>query len=221
MQSWAKWCLGGCLLAAVLGALGAGLLWSWISSQPRQWECSATLEIAAPPEEIRPLLEDLRRWGEWSAWVRDTDPSVHREFDGAERGTGAGVLLLRSRSPGAYAIGRVEIVSAGPDGIELVTRHYGALVFAWRRRTIEPHGSSSAARSVRFSDFDHDYEVPGSIRLERTPEGTRVTWRESVDLGDSLIARFSAAGKAQHARPVHEEALRLSLEGLRKRLERR
>jgi hypothetical protein len=44
--------------------------------------------IAAPPEAIFPLIEDLHRWQAWSPWEK-IDPAMQRTYSGAAKGPGA------------------------------------------------------------------------------------------------------------------------------------
>ena len=64
--------------------------------------------IAAPPERIYPAIADFRRWREWSPW-EEVDPTLHREYSGAESGTGARYAWSGNRKAGK---GSMEIVDA-------------------------------------------------------------------------------------------------------------
>ena len=64
--------------------------------------------IAAPPEAIFPLVEDFRRWREWSPY-EEIDPNLKRTYSGPEQGAGAAYAWEGNGKAGA---GRMEIVEA-------------------------------------------------------------------------------------------------------------
>lgn len=68
-----------------------------------EWRAEATLEVGAPPEAVYPLLEDLRRWDEWTLWG-----DVESTFAGALRGTGA----IRSWQTEELGSGSIQITDA-------------------------------------------------------------------------------------------------------------
>lgn len=73
--------LGFVAVIALLVAVGAAL--------PRQWKVVRSVDIAAPPAAIHPLIDDLRRWPEWAAWNKQMDPEVVWTYSGPARGVGA------------------------------------------------------------------------------------------------------------------------------------
>ncbi|GMU59852.1 MAG: hypothetical protein AMXMBFR34_16150 [Myxococcaceae bacterium] len=70
--------VGLILVALIIGAL-----------LPRRWHVEQSILIKAPPEQIHPFLEDLRRWADWSAWNKELDPKVVWTWEGPDRGVGA------------------------------------------------------------------------------------------------------------------------------------
>lgn len=74
--------VGAVIFVALLVALGFVL--------PRRWHVERSVQVAAPPERIYPMVTNLRRWQEWSAWTRDVDPLARRSYQGPEEGVGAG-----------------------------------------------------------------------------------------------------------------------------------
>ena len=42
----------------------------------KEFSVSRSIEIAAPPERITPLLTDLRAWQQWSPWAMSTSVGV-------------------------------------------------------------------------------------------------------------------------------------------------
>lgn len=70
-------------LIAVIGLLLAiGML------LPSAFKVQRTVEMAATPERIYPLIADPREWKRWSVWNR-RDPAMTMEYSGAPSGTGA------------------------------------------------------------------------------------------------------------------------------------
>lgn len=55
--------------------------------------------IAAPPERIRPLLDDFHAWADWSPW-EDVDPSMERRHSGPQSGVGAHYAWEGNRKAG-------------------------------------------------------------------------------------------------------------------------
>lgn len=64
--------------------------------------------IAAPAEEIYPLVESFREWPKWSPW-ETIDPNMQRSYDGAVSGVGAKYAWKGNRKAGS---GTMEIVDA-------------------------------------------------------------------------------------------------------------
>jgi hypothetical protein len=208
-----KWCCGGCLVLGVLAGIALLLGWRWAKSKPTSWTSEATIEIVAPPETVLALVEELPRWSEWSRLERDRRSSIQREFAGPARGVGASVVWTQPNATlgTQQTVGKLELTAAGPEGIEYQSWHYGKLRFAGFH---EPGGVATTTH-IEFGGFDEDYEVPGSIRIEPTPQGCRVIWSEAVDLGESIPARIFAATAGAVARFAHETLLEQSLEGLK------
>lgn len=173
MAKFLKWCCGGCLVLGLLAGVALVLVWRWAKNKPTSWTAEASIEIAATPEEVLPLLEDLHRWSEWSKFERDGSEHVEREFGGAERGAGATVLWMeeRSGSDTPLTLGKLEIDAVSPQGLEYTCWHYGSL-----RLSMSDGGDSVGQwTNLEIGGFDEDFRVPGTIRLEPTEQGCRVT----------------------------------------------
>lgn len=84
----------------------------------KEFTVHRSIDIAAPPERILPLLTDLRAWQKWSPW-EGLDPALERTYAGAESGVGA-VYGWRGNSKAGQ--GRMEIVETAEDrvGIDLL-----------------------------------------------------------------------------------------------------
>ena len=79
------------------------------------FEVSRSATIAAPPERVRGLIDDFRRWQAWSPW-EDVDPNLRREYGGADSGVGARYAWQGNRKAGK---GSMEIVESTPDRVAL------------------------------------------------------------------------------------------------------
>jgi hypothetical protein len=106
----------------------------------KEFSVSRSIEIAAPPERITPLLTDLRAWQQWSPWEQ-TDPHLERTYTGATSGVGA-IYAWRGNSKAGS--GRMEILEAGPThvGIDLL---FSSPMQAHNRVdfTLVPHGATT------------------------------------------------------------------------------
>lgn len=74
-----------------------------------EFTVTRAIEIHATPERVRSLIEDFRRWTEWSPW-EGLDPELKRTYTGAARGLGAAYAWEGNKKAGS---GTMEIVGAG------------------------------------------------------------------------------------------------------------
>lgn len=86
----------GCLL---LIALVVGLGIYGVSKLPSTIDVSQSRVIDASTAEIHPLVEDFKRWPEWSYWEAE-DSTLTYEYSGSEKGEGAIVSWLGKDGPG-------------------------------------------------------------------------------------------------------------------------
>lgn len=112
------------LVAIVLLVVLSGFL------LPTTWNVERSVTIDSGPERIYPLVSDLRRWPQWVAWTRESDPTLTHTFGGAPQGDGA-VMEWRSDRMGR---GQLTITESHPEkGVK-----YRLLV---EDRQLESHGS--------------------------------------------------------------------------------
>lgn len=76
---------------------------------------SRSIDIAAPAQRVHALIDDLRRWEQWSPW-EDLDPNMHHEYSGADHGIGARHAWRGNKKAGE---GAMEIVGSTPNRIDL------------------------------------------------------------------------------------------------------
>jgi uncharacterized protein YndB with AHSA1/START domain len=93
----------------ILLALVAGLV-IYAATRPDEFKVERAAVIAAPPATVYALLEDFRRWTEWSPWEK-MDPALSRDHGGAAKGVGAVYGWSGNKKVGQ---GRMEITEADP-----------------------------------------------------------------------------------------------------------
>lgn len=96
-----RWVLG-LLMVAILGVLG------YAATLPDSFRIERSIEIAAPPPLVFPLIEDLMQWPRWSPWEK-RDPAMKRTFGNPNRGAGATYAWSGNSDVGE---GRMKITSA-------------------------------------------------------------------------------------------------------------
>ncbi|HEX5872708.1 MAG TPA: SRPBCC family protein [Longimicrobium sp.] len=96
------------LIAIAAGAAIAGVL-GVAARKPDTFRMQRSAVIDAPPERIHPLIDDFRRWAEWSPYEK-LDPEMKKTYGGADAGPGA-TYGWEGRKSGA---GRMEITQAHP-----------------------------------------------------------------------------------------------------------
>jgi len=132
--------LGVVLLFLILIPLAA---FAYAQTRPDAFRIERTAEIEAHPDAIFPLLDDFRRWAEWSPW-EGKDPAMKRTYVGAPAGEGAVYAWRGNRAVGA---GRMEIVETSPPLRLLIDLHF-LKPFEARNKaefTLEPAGSAAGA----------------------------------------------------------------------------
>ena len=136
--------LGVVLLFLILIPLAA---FAYAQTRPDAFRIERTAEIEAHPDAIFPLLDDFRRWAEWSPW-EGKDPAMKRTYVGAPAGEGAVYAWRGNRAVGA---GRMEIVETSPPLRLLIDLHF-LKPFEARNKaefTLEPAGSAAARKPCR------------------------------------------------------------------------
>ena len=93
-------------LVVVLGAFA--LL---VASRPAAFHIERSTTIEAPPERVFPLVNDFHAWPRWSPY-EDRDPSMARDYAGADAGEGAVYGWDGNDDVGA---GRMTITESAPN----------------------------------------------------------------------------------------------------------
>ena len=92
------------LLIAIVGVLG------YAATRPNTFQVQRKAVIAAPPEKVFAMIDDFRRWNEWSPWDK-LDPAMTRTFGGPATGVGATYAWTGNSAVGE---GRMEILESTP-----------------------------------------------------------------------------------------------------------
>ncbi|CAN7485628.1 SRPBCC family protein [Terrabacter sp. LjRoot27] len=79
----------------------------------KSFHISRETTIAAPPERIHALVNDLHEWQAWSPW-EGLDPAMERTYAGPKTGVGA-VYAWRGNSKAGE--GRMEILESEPQHV--------------------------------------------------------------------------------------------------------
>ena len=82
-----------------------------VAMQPAEFRITRTVTIAAPAEQVFPLVNDLRRSAAWSPWEK-LDPAMKRTYEGPAAGVGAAYAWDGNDKVGA---GRLRIVESEPN----------------------------------------------------------------------------------------------------------
>lgn len=99
----------GLIIVAVIAAGLAGVLGA-AARKPAVFTVSRSMDVAAPPQVIFPLIDDFRHWVTWSPWEK-LDPGMKKSHTGSERGPGA---VYAWEGNGKVGAGRMEITRTVP-----------------------------------------------------------------------------------------------------------
>ena len=90
------WILALLLVALVVGFVNVGVF-IYGMTLPDKWSVRQSIVINADASDIFPLLDDLRRWREWSSWSERNDPTLEFTYDGPDHGAGASFSWIGER----------------------------------------------------------------------------------------------------------------------------
>jgi uncharacterized protein YndB with AHSA1/START domain len=91
-------------------ALAVAAMLAYAATKPDTFMVRRSASIAAPPEKIFPMIDDLRAQSAWSPFEKD--PNMKRTHSGAPRGKGAVYAWDGNRQVGA---GRIAITESVPS----------------------------------------------------------------------------------------------------------
>lgn len=127
----------------ILAALAAAFA-ILVASRPSEFRISRSAVIFAPPSAAFVLVNDLRRWPEWSPWAK-MDPEARYSYEGpssgvgaatswAGRKTGEGSMTITESRPDRFVRFRLEFVKpfrASNTAEFNFTSEGGQTVVAW------------------------------------------------------------------------------------------
>lgn len=94
------------ILLAIIAAVLAGV----VAVQPADYRFSRSTAISAPPAIVFAQVNDLRKWPEYSPWMK-LDPAAKNTFEGPPAGPGAVFAWAGNSQVGA---GRMTITESRP-----------------------------------------------------------------------------------------------------------
>ena len=100
------------IVAIAVVVLAGGVL-LFAASRPDSFRIERSANIKAPPEKVFALVNDFRRWTEWSPW-ENIDPALKRTYQGAATGKGAAYGWEGDKNVGS---GRMEILESTPGSL--------------------------------------------------------------------------------------------------------
>lgn len=115
------------MIAGVLGAI------------PRAWAVERSITINAPEAKIAPLVVDLRRWQDWSAWNKAADPLARFSYEGPQQGVGARATWLGP----VMGRGSIEVTSVIPGYVSLAQAVDGTQVNAHATFSFRAQGGAT------------------------------------------------------------------------------
>ena len=107
---------------------------------PRHAIVTRSVEIAAPPSAIYPIVSDLRRFNEWSPWA-DIDPAAVYTFTGPIDGVGQ-TLNWESKDE-KVGSGSMAIAAVEPDKRVDMSIDFGSQGTALASLALEPAASGT------------------------------------------------------------------------------
>ena len=98
------------IIAIILVVAIVGIL-ILAATKPDTFSVTRTIDIAASPETIFPMIDDLHQWVKWSPYEAK-DPAMKKTFSGADKGKGAVYAWDGDKNVGT---GRMEIIDIIPS----------------------------------------------------------------------------------------------------------
>src|SRR5882724_12734004 len=103
------------LIAAIIIVVIVICVLALAATKPSRFTVQRSVTVQATRDKVFTLINDLRRWPEWSANEGD-DSTVRRSYSGATAGKGA---VCQWEGAGKAGKGRIEIIESSPDVVRL------------------------------------------------------------------------------------------------------
>ncbi len=166
-----RWIALGLGVVVVLALVGSLLT-------PRYPTVTRSVDIAAAPAAVFPLVSDLRRFNEWSPWFEE-DPNANFTFTGPTDGVGQ-KFHWQSDVPNVGS-GSMTVVQLEPNKrVNIAVKSDRTTADSWF--SVEPEGSGANVT-------------------------TKVTWGYTTDLGFNPVARYSGLMIDNAVGPDYERGL--------------
>jgi uncharacterized protein YndB with AHSA1/START domain len=91
-----------------------------VALQPAEYSVARSTTVAAAPERVFPMVNDLHNWDAWSPWAK-IDPEMKTTFEGAPAGTGAIYSWTGNNDVGA---GKMTITDSRPNERVTLDLHF-------------------------------------------------------------------------------------------------
>ena len=127
-------------IAIVAAVFVAGVL-AYAATRPNAFRVARSVSIAAPPEKIFPLINDLHAFNRWNPFLK-MDPATKLTYSGPDSGKGAAHEWDGNSQVGK---GRVEITDSSPSSQILMKLDLEKPMEAHNRVafTFEPKGNAT------------------------------------------------------------------------------
>jgi hypothetical protein len=114
---------------------------AFIATRPASFRIARSETMAAPAAAAFALVNDFRRWGEWSPWSK-IDPAMEVTYGGAETGEGATYAWSGNREIGE---GQMTIEESRPDELIRIRLEFKKPMKATNTAefTFEPEGEGT------------------------------------------------------------------------------
>jgi uncharacterized protein YndB with AHSA1/START domain len=126
-------------IAAVAALAVAGLL-TYAATKPDQFRVQRSSSIAAPPEKVFALINDVKAFNSWNPYALK-DPAIKLRYEGAGSGPGA-AYAWESKTAGA---GRMEVVETSAPYLVAMRLNFEEPMKATNRVefTLVPQGNTT------------------------------------------------------------------------------
>ncbi|MDO8356692.1 MAG: SRPBCC family protein [Nitrospirota bacterium] len=126
------------ILILAVSLISAALMYA--ATKPDTFRVQRTATIAAPPENVFGLIQDLHQWASWSPWEK-MDPAMKKSYSGAPQGAGAALDWDGNNDVGT---GRMEIISTVPSSRVVIKLDFLKPFEAHNQAEFTVEGSESA-----------------------------------------------------------------------------
>lgn len=99
-----------------IAVLALGALLAYAATRPDTFRYERSITIAASPEQIRPLINDMKRFNSWNPYNKK-DPAMKATYRGPEAGPGAAYDFAGDHNIGKGTISIVE--PSAPDTVTM------------------------------------------------------------------------------------------------------